>query len=84
MNREEIIQFIEANQIDKNSSVIFTIIENGQEIVYKGRIEFNFNGTPAITDDRIGIRIQMIKDASDMPYVGGVLFENLINVRTND
>jgi len=84
MNRDEIIQFIEANQIDKNSSVIFTIIENGQEIVYKGRIEFNFNGTPAITDERIGIRIQMIKDASDMPYAGGVLFENLINVRTND
>ena len=84
MNRDEIIQFIEANQIDKNSSVIFTIIENGQEIVYKGWIEFNFNGTPAITDERIGIRIQMIKDASDMPYAGGVLFENLINVRTND
>ena len=84
MNRDEIIQFIEANQIDKNSSVIFTIIENGQEIVYKGRIEFNFNGTPAITHERIRIRLQMLKDASNMPYAGGVLFENLINVRTND
>ena len=84
MNRNDVIQFIEANQIYKNSPVIFTIIENGQEIEYKGRIEFNFNGSPALTDERIGIRVQMIKDASDMPYAGGLLFENLINIRTND
>lgn len=84
MNRNEIIQFIEVNHIDKNSPVIFTIVENGHEIEYKGRIEFNFNGSPALTDERIGIRVQMIKDASDMPYAGGLLFENLINIRTND
>lgn len=84
MNRNDIIQFIEANQINKNSPVIFTIIENGLEIEYKGRIEFNFNGSPAITEERIGIRIQMIKDASDMPYAGGLLFKNLVNIRTND
>jgi|LakMenEpi03Aug12_release.lakeMendotaPanAssembly.Ray.scaffolds.fasta_scaffold406515_2 hypothetical protein len=84
MNRNEIIQFIEVNHIDKNSPVIFTIIENGQEIEYKGRIEFNFNGSPAITDEKVGIRIQMIKDASDMPYAGGVLFDNIVNIRTND
>ena len=84
MNRNEIIQFIEVNHIDKNSPVIFTIIENGQEIEYKGRIEFNFNGSPAITDEKVGIRTQMIKDASDMPYAGGVLFDNIVNIRTND
>ncbi len=84
MNRNEIIQFIEVNHIDKNSPVIFTIIENGQEIEYKGRIEFNFNGSPAITDEKVGIRIQMIKDASDMQYAGGVLFDNIVNIRTND
>lgn len=84
MNRDEIIQFIEANQIDKSSSVIFTIIANGQQIEYKGRIEFNYNGAPAITDERIGIRIQMIKGAPDMPCADGLLIENLVNVRTND
>lgn len=84
MSRSEIIQFIEENQIDKNSSLIFTIIENGQEIQYKGRIGFNFNGAPAITAERIGVRIQKIKDASDMPYSGGILFENLLSIRNNE
>lgn len=84
MNKNEIIQFITENQIDKNTSVVFTIIENGQPIKYKGRVEFNFNGTPAISDDRIGIRVQRIKDASDMPYVGGLEFNNLIGIEIHE
>lgn len=84
MNKNEIIQFISENQIDKNTPVVFTIIENGQTIKYKGRVEFNFNGTPAISDDRIGIRVQRIKDASDMPYVGGLEFNNLIGIEIHE
>ncbi len=84
MNKNDITDFIAKNEINKNSLVVFTIKENGQQIEYKGRFEFNYNGTPAISDDKIGIRIQIIKDASDMPYVGGLSFENLINVKTNE
>lgn len=84
MNKNDITDFIAKNEINKNSLVVFTINENGQQTEYKGRFEFNYNGTPAISDDKIGIRIQMIKDASDMPYVGGLSFENLINVKTNE
>ena len=84
MNRNDIVDFIAKNEINKNSLVVFTINENGQQTEYKGRFEFNYNGTPAISDDKIGIRIQVIKDASDMPYVGGLSFENLINVKTNE
>jgi hypothetical protein len=82
MNKNDITDFIVQNKINKNTLVVFTINENGQQIEYKGRFEFNFNGTPAISDDKIGIRIQMIKDASDMPYIGGLSFENLINVKS--
>lgn len=84
MSRNEILQFIEANQINKYSSVIFKINENGQEIEYSGRIEFKNNGTPAITNEEIGIRIQKIRGVSDMPYPGRLLLENLVNIRTND
>lgn len=84
MNKSDIIDFITKNTIDKNSHVVFSINENGQQIEYKGRFEFNHNGTPAITDDKIGIRVQMIKYASDIPYIGGLSFENLINLRIDD
>lgn len=84
MNKNDITDFIYQNKINKNSLVVFTINENGQQTEYKGRFEFNFNGTPAITDDKVGIRIQMIKDAPDMPYVGGLSFDKLINVKSDE
>lgn len=84
MNKNDITDFIAKNEINKNSSVVFTINENGQPTEYKGRFEFNFNGTPAISDDKIGIRIQMIKGAADMPYVGGLTLENLINMKSDE
>jgi len=84
MTRNEIIQFITENNIDKDTSLVFTILENGQAIEYKGRFEFNYNGTPAISEVRVGIRIQMIEGAADMPYVGGLVFDNLVNVRVHE
>lgn len=84
MNRNEIIQFISDNHINKYTSLLFTILENGQDIVYKGRFEFNYDGSPAISDVRVGIRIEMIKGVDDMPYKGGLLFDNLINIRINE
>lgn len=84
MNKNDITDFIAKNKIDKNTIVVFTINENEQQIEYKGRFEFNFNGTPAITDDKVGIRIQMIKSAADMPYAGGLSFDNLINVKSDE
>jgi len=84
MNRDEIIQFIDENNITRDTSLVLTIIENGQQIQYNGRFEFNYSGTPAISKDRVGIRVQLIEDAAYMPYVGGVMFDNLVNVRVNE
>lgn len=84
MNNKDITDFIAKNKINKNSFVVFTINENGKQTEYKGRFEFNINGAPAISDDKIGIRIQMIKGAADMPFVGGLSLENLINVKSDE
>lgn len=80
MTKDEVLSFTSANNVDKNSSVIFTVIENDKEVIYNGRFEFNFNGSLAITDEKVGIRVQMIKGAADTPYAGGLLLKNLLKV----
>lgn len=84
MSKDEIIEFASNNNIKEDTQLVLTILENDNPVIYNGRFSFRFNGNLAITEDKVGIRIQKIKDAVDMPYVGGLLFKNLINIQIND
>lgn len=81
MTEIEVLQKIADLNIGKYTSVLLTFIENGNEVTYNGRFEFNNIGTPAIKNERIGIRIIKIKGSPDIPYEGGLLLENLIDFK---
>ncbi|MBP7388776.1 MAG: hypothetical protein KA841_00150 [Chitinophagales bacterium] len=80
MNEEQLRNRIQELSISKNTQVVFCIIENQKDVAYNGRVEFLENGFPAISKGKVGIRIQMVKGADDMPYVGGLDLNNLVSI----
>lgn len=80
MDKQVIIKFVSENSIGKNSVVSVTINENGIENTYKAKIEFNSKSELAITNERIGMRLERIKDTLEATLLESILFEDILNI----
>ena len=80
MTIEELIELINDNNINPDTTITITLLEDNQPIIRLARLEFFENGEPAIKEGIIGIRIQRITGAAFAPQAGGITFESIINI----
>ena len=80
MTEAELNERINELEVTRETELVLSFIENENEVSFNGRIEFLNSGLPAISNNRVGIRIQLVKGAADMPYPGGVSISNMISI----
>lgn len=80
MNKQEVLDFVSENNIDKNSVVSVTIIENQVENTYRAKFEFNSKLELGIDEEKVGMRLERIKDTLDATLLVPVLLDNIIKI----
>lgn len=80
MEKQEILDFVSENDIDKNSVVSVTIIENEVENTYRAKFEFNSKSELGIDEENVGMRIERIKDTLNATLLEPISLKDIISI----
>lgn len=80
MNKQEILDFVSENKIDKNSIISVTIIENKLENTYNAKFEFNSKSELGIDDEKVGVRLERIKNTLHATLLESIFLNDILSI----
>lgn len=83
MEKQQILDFVRENKVNKDSIILITYNENSNEVTRHGKLQFYQDGRLGISDNSnsIGVSVEYIKDTAFSP-LSSLSLTNIISLQT--